>query len=375
MAEEQDDKDSRTLEASETKLRRAREKGQVPISREIGQLLASLAMIGVVMLVLWRDTAPAALALGDLFLAPQMPEAGEGVAGIGDLGQMVQDSLMPATVLLAKILAIFFVAGLAAGALQGPFVLTSERIRPKPDKLSPIAGLKRIFGKDNLVEFTKNLAKLALIGSVAIYFVWERLAEMLPGGLALPGATTQIIGQDALVILVAFTVFAIPIGILDLFWKRFSFAANQRMSHKEQRDEYRQQEGDPMLKQRRQQIARSRIRRPLTVSVPEAVLILTNPTHYAVALRYTRGVDLAPVCVAKGTDEVAARIREIAAEHEIPILENRALARSLFASVEVDEAIPEEHWPLVADLVGYVISLKSRIHRPAPPDTMLRQDP
>lgn len=371
---QQDDQDSRTLEASAHKLQQARNKGEVPISREIGQLLANLAMIAALMLVLRRDIGPAAAAMSDLFLAPHLFQIGQGSAGISDLIGFAGHALLPALYLLIKVLALFLLAGLISGLLQGPFVLTAERIQPKLSKLSPLAGLKRLFGKDNLIEFSKNLLKLVLVGSLAIYFVWERLAEMLPGALALPEATALIIGQDALVILFAFTLFAVPIALFDLFWKRHRHAVKQRMSHKEQRDEHRMQEGDPLLKQRRMQIARSRLQRPLAQSVPEAALILTNPTHYAVALRYTRGVDAVPVCVAKGTDQVAARIRALAQEHDIPILENRALARALFASVEIDEPIPEEHWPLVADLVGYVIALKGKIHRAAPPDTMLRDE-
>ena len=374
MAEGSDDKDSRTLEASAHKLRQAREKGQVPISREIGQLVSNLMMIAGLVFVINRDVAGAALALSDLFEAPILMAIGEGSAGMGDLLRFAMLCVLPSAVMVAKILLLFLVGGVISGLLQGPFVVASERIKIKGNKISPMSGIKRLLGKENLVEFLKNLVKLSLLCSLTIYLVWGRLWEMLPGALTLPDRAVAILADDALMLLFWVALVMVPVALFDLFWKRHRHAVDQRMSLKDMRDEHRSQEGDPMLKQKRMQIARARLRRPLAQSVPEAALILTNPTHYAVALRYTRGVDVAPVCVAKGTDIVAAKIREIGHAHDIPVLENRALARALYASVEIDEMIPEEHWPLVADLIGYVISLKNNVHRPAPLDTVLRDD-
>jgi flagellar biosynthetic protein FlhB len=165
----------------------------------------------------------------------------------------------------------------------------------------------------------------------------------------------------------------LPLTLGDIVWTRFSWLRKQRMTHKEIRDEHKEQEGDPQLKGRRLQIARRRSRQRMAQAVPKATLILTNPTHYAVALRYDQTVDAAPVCLAKGTDLMARRIREIAREHDIPVIENKPLARVLHAKVEIDEVVPVEHWQAVAEIVGYVLDLRRNIRRKPPAGSELRQ--
>lgn len=373
MAEEED-KDSKTHEASEQKIRKAREKGDVPISKEIGHVTALISFSFIAAMILGKALPGVGDALGQLFLAPELDVIGGGMDGVSDMLMLMGAPLIQAGTFFALCLAVMGAGAVVSAALQGPFVVSAERIMPKGHKLSPLKGIKKIFGKDNLVEFGKNLVKLTLIVCLSLWIVWGRLDGMLPGGQALPEAIPGILRLDALKILLAICLITIPIAVFDNIWKRMSFAKKQRMSQKELKDEHKQSEGDPMVKARRMQMARRRIGRPIRKAVPEATIIITNPTHYAVALRYERGVDMAPVCVAKGTDLVAAKIRAIAHEHEIPIMENRPLARALHAGAELDQPIPEEHWPLVADLIGYIMALRQRIRRPLPPETVLRDD-
>lgn len=370
----EEDKDSKTHEASEQKIRKAREKGDVPISKEVGHVLALVSFSFVAALIFGRALPGLADALGQLFLAPQLDVIGDGMDGVSDLLMLMGAPLIQAGKFFALCLSVMAAGALVAAMLQGPFVVSTERIMPKWNKLSPLKGIKKIFGKDNLVEFGKNLVKLCLIVILSLWIVWGRLDGMLPGGQALPESIPGLLRHDALRILMAICLITIPIAVFDNIWKRMSFAKKQRMSQKELKDEHKQSEGDPMVKAKRMQLARRRIARPIRQAVPEATIIITNPTHFAVALRYVRGVDIAPVCVAKGTDLAAARIRAIAHEHEIPVMENRPLARALFAGAELDQPIPEEHWPLVADLIGYIMALRQRIRRPLPPDTVMRED-
>ncbi|TMV54330.1 flagellar biosynthesis protein FlhB, partial [Thioclava sp. BHET1] len=251
-------------------------------------------------------------------------------------------------------------------------VVAVERIKPKLSKLSPIGGFKRIFGPGNLVEFAKSMVKVLIIGGFAIWFARAAVVDIWQGTGFLPESLPQYIRHFAGLLLIATCAFLLPVALGDVIWKRISWMRKQRMSLKEIRDEHKEQEGDPKIKGRRLQMARARARKRMAQAVPKATVILTNPTHYAVALRYEQGVDHAPVCLAKGTDLMARRIREIAAEHNIPVVENRPLARALHAAVEIDETVPVEHWQAVAEIVGYVFDLRRNIRRKPPKGSELR---
>jgi flagellar biosynthetic protein FlhB len=187
----------------------------------------------------------------------------------------------------------------------------------------------------------------------------------------LPDYTRRAVG----LVLIAATVFLVPVAIIDILWKRSQWMKKQRMSMRELRDEHKDSEGDPQIKARRADIRRQRARQRIAASVPTASVILTNPTHYAVALRYQQGVDTAPVCVAKGVDLMAQQIRLLARENDIPIVENRPLARALHDSVEVDAQVPTEHWQAVAEIIGYVMDLRRNLRRKPPEGSQLRDDP
>jgi flagellar biosynthetic protein FlhB len=167
----------------------------------------------------------------------------------------------------------------------------------------------------------------------------------------------------------------VPVAIIDILWQRFDWRRKQMMSIKEIRDEMKESEGDPLIKGKRAALRRQRAQQRIATAVPTADVILTNPTHYAVALKYEMGEDVAPICVAKGTDLMARQIRLIAHDNEVPILENKPLARTLYDVVEVDDAVPVEHWEVVAEIISFVMALKNDPNRQPPDGSTLRDDP
>jgi len=253
---------------------------------------------------------------------------------------------------------------LAAGAVisalgQGPFVFASERVRPKLSNVSPMGGWNRLFSRQALIEFAKSLVKLAVIAvcawiAAAPYIGWTEGSVSIDVA-ALPGLLRDITLRLLLAVLLPTVVMA----AVDIVWNRMEWRRRMRMSFQEIKDEFKQTEGDPHLKARVREIRRSRSRRRMMAAVPEATVILTNPTHFAVALRYERGVTPAPMCVTKGADLIAKRIREIAEEAGVPIVENPPLARALHAAAEVDEAIPVQHYQAVAEVMMYVMRLRA----------------
>lgn len=371
MSDDQD-QDSKSEQPSEQKLRKAREKGDVPVSREVGHLLGFGSLLGLAALAAEATLLDAVQGMGTLFGTAGQLAVGEGMAGVGDMAPMLWQALAPAGLLTAGALGILLLGGALAGLLQGPFVISGERIRPKANRLSPMQGLKRIAGIDHLVDFGKSLLKLAVIGTAGLAVAWSITGTLMPGAIVdaewLPG----LIHGGALRVLGLVTALMVPVAVLDAAWKRLRHLKKQRMTQQEVRDEYKEAEGDPHVAAKRAQIRRQRSRQRIRQAVPTATLVVTNPTHFAVALRYERGVDAAPVCVAKGTDRIAARIRSIAHESAVPVIESPALARALYATVEVDQPIPEAHWQAVARLVTYVFDLRRRIRRKAPEGARLR---
>lgn len=310
MAEGEDD--TKSHEASEQKLRKAREKGDVPTSKEAMHIMSYGAV-----LVFCAILPPAAMGglsstLGGILIGAPLVEIGPDRAGLGDLRETLSGPFLRVAMVLAQFLGLFVVAALLGGLLQGPFVVSAERIRPKLNKMSPLKGIKKIVGVQNLVEFAKNLLKLCLLIAMTLWLVWDILGKMLPGAVLNPEDLPRLLSDRAGLMLTWICAMMVPVAIADMVWKRISFAKKQRMSTKELRDESKDSEGDPHIRARRDAIRRARARQRLAAAVPTATLVITNPTHFAVALKYERGVDQAPVCVAKGADLVAARVRALA---------------------------------------------------------------
>jgi flagellar biosynthetic protein FlhB len=249
------------------------------------------------------------------------------------------------------------IAAIAGNMLQHRLVWSAESLKPSFSKLSPAAGLKRVFGKQAAANFGKGIFKLVALGSVMSAILWPerlRLESMVQFG---PATIFGLITTLTLKLLGAVVAMLAVVAIADYFFQYRQWFERQKMSLQDMKQEFKQSEGDPHIKARIRQLRQARMKKRMMASVPKASVIITNPTHYAVALSYERGMS-APICVAKGVDLIALKIREIAKEHDIPIVENVPLARALHATVEVDAEIPVEHYHAVAEIIGYVMGLK-----------------
>jgi flagellar biosynthesis protein FlhB len=252
------------------------------------------------------------------------------------------------------------IAALASNLLQHRLVWSAEALTPKFSKISPKEGAKRIFGKQSAANFLKGLFKVGALGIVMIAVLWperHRVDAMIRFD---PAALLGVARALTLKLMGAVVAMLALVAIADFFFQYRQWYERQKMSLQEIKEEYKQSEGDPHVKGRIRQLRHTRMRKRMMAAVPKASVIITNPTHYAVALSYERGMP-APICLAKGIDAIALKIREVAKAHDIPIVENVALARALHASVEIDEEIPMEHYQAVAEVIGYVMGLKRGI--------------
>ena len=259
--------------------------------------------------------------------------------------------------------------------IQGLPTLSWSRVAPKLSKLSPASGAKRLFGMQALVEFAKTLAKLTVVVTVAVMVLKPHLVAL---GTLVAVAPAEIGNATGGLVMALVKAVAIPVGALalfDLIYQRRTWFAKLKMSLQELKDEHKDSEGDPKIKAKIRQIAMQRSRRRMMAAVPEATVIITNPTHYAIALKYDHGSMGAPVVVAKGVDTLALKIRTVATEAGVPLVENRPLARALYASAEIGRPIPTDHYAAVAEIIGYVMRLaRERAGMIAPPNTSLDRD-
>jgi flagellar biosynthetic protein FlhB len=274
--------------------------------------------------------------------------------GLLALAQSLEYALLAALGVPFLMLAI---AAIAGNIVQHRLVWSSESLKPKFSKISPGAGAKRIFGKQAGANFAKGLFKVIALGAVMSAILWperHRLESMLRfDPSAILGVTTNLTVH----LMGAVVAMLAVVAIADYLFQYRQWFERQKMSLQEMKEEFKQSEGDPHIKGRIRQLRHQRMKKRMMAAVPKASVIITNPTHYAVALSYERGMP-APICVAKGIDTIALKIREIAGEHDIPIVENVSLARALYATVEIDNEIPVEHYHAVAEIIGYVMGLK-----------------
>jgi flagellar biosynthetic protein FlhB len=279
----------------------------------------------------------------------------------GGLGRILSDAFMSVGVLMAVPLGMLFVAAIAGPLLQAGFTITFEPLIPTLSRISPLAGLARLFSVRSLVEFFKGLLKLAVIGGVMVVVV----LPVAPGighfvGLEPVAMLEELKGLMLRMIGAALGVVTV-IAAGDYLFQRFEFMQKMRMSKQEVKEEFKQTEGDPHIRGRLRQMRMERARRRMMQAVPKADVVVTNPTHYAVAMKYDPASMAAPVVVAKGADLIALAIRKVAEEHDVAIVESPPLARALFAAVEVDQEIPQEHYRAVAEIISYVFQLKGRV--------------
>jgi flagellar biosynthetic protein FlhB len=253
-------------------------------------------------------------------------------------------------------------AAIAGNMIQHRLVWSGESLKPKLSKISLAGGIKRLFSKIALANFVKGLIKLALIGAIMTGLLWPKRYELI-GLVAMdPAVLLTVTRSLSLEILGTVVAVLAIVAAADYLFQYRQWHERQKMSLRELKEEFKQTEGDPAIKAKIRQLRQARSRNRMMAAVPNASVIITNPTHYAIALQYDRGMN-APVCVAKGVDLIALKIREVAAAHDIPVVENPPLARALHGTVEIDEEIPAEHYRAVAEVIGYVMKLRNAVRR------------
>jgi flagellar biosynthetic protein FlhB len=354
MADDRDDNEH-TEDPTPKRLNEAIKRGDVVKSAEVNTWF----MIAAGALVLMVFAGPAAASLQTLFRgllqhSGQIPADGSALFGVArGLATEVLAALGIPLLLLS-------IAALAGSAVQHRIVVSAEPVRPQLSRISPSAGFARLFSKQALANFAKGLAKLILIGAVMVALLWPQRMRVVAAvgidpAMILPFTQSLVVRMLGRVVAILAIVAA-----ADYLFQYQQWYQRQKMSIQEMKEEFRQTEGDPMIKGKLRQLRQARMRKRMMAAVPKASVVIANPTHFAVALQYERGMN-APVCVAKGADLIARRIREVAKAHDIPIVENPPLARALHGTVEVDQEIPPEHYRAVAEIIGYVMRLRRTV--------------
>ncbi|GJE00161.1 flagellar biosynthesis protein FlhB [Methylobacterium isbiliense] len=348
------EQEDRTEEPTQKRLDDAIRRGDVANSQEINTLF----LLGGFTLVLLVASGWIARTLtldlrGLLATLHQVPADAAGFAGVG------QRAMLALGLALVVPAAAAIAASLAGGLLQHPFVWSTESLGAKWERVSPMAGLKRLFGPEAWFQFGKGLVKILLVGAVAGLVLWGERDRLEAFARLDPGAVLQATLALALRLMACILAAYVVISLGDALYQRFRWRSRLRMSKEELKEEMKESEGNPEVKGRLRQLRMARTRKRMMAAVPGAAVVIANPTHFAVALRYETGMN-APVCVAKGVDALALKIREVAGQHGVPVVENPPLARALHASVEIDETIPTEHYKAVAEVIGFVLRRRRR---------------
>ncbi len=341
------DKESQTEEATEKKISDAIEKGNVPVSKEAGTFGAMLAAL-LFCSFLVGDSMHGILGLfGRMLDDPGGITLRDGT----DATKLLQVVLVETGRAMAPLIGLLAAFGLAAAFFQNAPSLVLDRIEPKLNRLSPLAGWKRLMGVHGWTEFGKAVFKVTMVGVVVAVLIrtdfWRLVNAMFTDPAQIPELTLMLTVR----LLTAVCIATVILVVVDLLLVRFQWRRDLRMSKQEVKDEHKQAEGDPLVKARLRSLARDRARRRMMADVPRATIVLANPTHYSIALRYVREEGGAPVVVAKGQDLIALKIREIAESHGIPVIEDKPLVRSMYENVEIDQQIPPEFYRVVAELL------------------------
>jgi flagellar biosynthetic protein FlhB len=354
MAEERDDAD-KTEDPTLKKLDDALQRGDVAKSQEVntwfviaGATLVVIGFSGSLASDLTRTFR------GLIANAHRVP------IDRGGLLHMVEKLGLDVLAAIAIPILLLALAAICGNVIQHRLVWSAEQLKPRLDKISPLAGAKRLFSKYALVNFAKGVAKVTLIGALMAWVLWperQRLDTLVATDVAGVLALTEKLSVQLLGAVVAALA---VVAVLDYLFQYRQWFERQKMSLRELKEEFKHTEGDPAIKGKIRQLRQERMRKRMMAAVPKAAVVITNPTHYAVALAYERGMN-APVCVAKGVDLIALKIREVAAKHGIPIVENPPLARTLHATVEIDAEVAPEHYKAVAEVIGYVMRLRRSV--------------
>jgi flagellar biosynthetic protein FlhB len=352
MAEQDQDNSQRTEDPTQKRLDDALKRGDVVKSQEINTWFVIAG--GTLVLTAFSGDMGKHLVstLGGVIAnSHQLRVDGKGLLA---LFQTLSGEVLAAIAIPFLLLAL---AAAVGNLVQHRLVWTTEILQPKLSRISPMAGAKRLFSSQAIANFVKGLLKIVVVGTVLTVLLWPERDRAESLALSDPAAILPLTRALTLKMLGAVVAMLAVVAAVDYLYQYRQWYERQKMTLRELKDEFKESEGDPTIKGKMKQTRQIRMRKRMIAEVPKATVIITNPTHYAVALRYERGMD-APICVAKGVDALALKIREIAREHSVPIVENPPLARALHATVEVDATIAPEHYKAVAEVISFVMRLR-----------------
>ncbi len=355
MAEGEDqDQSSKTEEPSQKKLDEAVEKGQVVNSKEVTSFIMIFLLTVTAIWVL-----PYILSVIGGKLKFFVENSGVLEVDRGGVSILLVDLMKKILLYVSPIFFITIISAFASSYMQhGEFIFTSEQMQPKLSKISIIKGFSRIFSMKSFIEFLKGIFKITLVGAFVYLVILADVKEMSQyQELSIAGILNQlkIMIFDILILV---TIIMAVIAAIDFAYQKYEHHNQLKMTKQEVKDEYKQTEGNPEVKQKIRALRREQSQRRIKQTVPNATVVITNPEHYAVALKYEINDFAAPVCVAKGLDLIAQKIKEIAKENKVPVVESPPLARALYKDVKIDEEIPVEHFEAVAKIISYVMSLE-----------------
>ncbi len=360
MAEEESDASERTEDPTPRRLEEAIRRGDVVKSPEVNTWFMIAG--GALMIMLFAEpmaTSLEATFRGLLANSYQIPTDGPALAGL------VKTLAVDVVGAFGIPLMLLMIAALAGNVIQHRLVFSVEPIRPQLSRISPLAGAARLFSRQAFANFAKGLVKLLLVGAILAALLWPQ-RRFLSGLITYDPASILPFTRSLVMQMLGAVVAVLAIiATADYLFQYRQWFERHKMSLREVKEEFRQTDGDPVVKGKLRQLRIARMRKRMMAAVPKASVVITNPTHFAVALRYERGMN-APICVAKGVDLIARKIREVAEAHDVPVVENPPLARALHGTVEIDQEIPQEHYRAVAEIIGYIMRLRGLVSRPRP---------
>lgn len=354
MAEE-NDAASKTEEPTPGKLQKARDKGDVVKTPDLAMVASFVGAAGVLAIAGgWLSNNMASALLP--FIAHPHAMGLENGGGV----DVARQAMLAAAPMLIAVLVVAGLMGTGGNLIQTGMMYTPDKLKPDWKKVSPMAGLKRMLGPDGLMQFFKSLVKIIMVGWVGYVVVKPYVAPMQQLSAMDPAAILPMVIEILRKLVFAVAGLMLVIAGADWFWQRQRFMKKMMMTKEELKEEFKNSEGDPHMKAKRRQIQIQRSRRRMMAAVPGATMVIMNPTHFAVALKYEAGESAAPQCVAKGMDAIALKIRALAEEHGVPVIEDAPLARALYAAVELDDFIPPAHYEAVAKLIGFIMQTGRR---------------
>ena len=354
MAEEEKKDQEKTEQPTPKRRQEAREKGQVAKSQEVTSVTILLAC-----LILFYFNAE--IMVGKMMEMTRwiLGESGSFIIDSNTIQPLVQTLVYKMFSILAPLLLMVICVAISVNVMQVGFILSSESIQPKLSKINPISGFQRLFSMKSLVELIKNIVKISAVGFIGYITVKGEMTNLISLGSLNAWGVLEYIGKVASKVILRTCWVLIVLALLDYIFQKWDFEKNLKMSKQDVKDEFKQSEGDPLIKSRIRRLQIESARKRMMASVPEADVVITNPTHFAVALKYDQTKMAAPKVCAKGRGYIAEKIKDIAGKNNVPIIENKPLAQVLYKIVDVDEMIPANLYKAVAEVLAYIYNVKS----------------